>query len=576
MKINVNVRTTGSVSSATLIGVNPQGSVGTITAGPTESTESFGKVVWFTVNFDTGFDGWVGADNYTKVSTPTPVPVPTPVPTPTPTPVPTPIPAGAISVSDATELLAAVKTVAAGGTITLSSGNYGAVTISGADKSSKTYLRAASNATPVFTQLDINSDQWDVSGVEVRPTSAVNAVEIAGDNVTFKNNLVTYGNRSGWSASTWLSKVGHGIVFSGTNAVISGNKVINVNYGIQGVETATGGVVSGNTVDGFIGDGMRGLANNMVFSGNTVKNAFSVDDTHQDGFQSWSLGNGSVGAGVVKGITLKGNTFINAETPGQSLQGEMQGIGMFDGMYEDWLIEDNIVIVDHWHGIAVYGAKNVTIRNNTVIDPNNTTPGPAWIQIVNHKNGTAPVNSRIENNISNTINNNPGVTITNNKTIALVDYTANFQNWQGGDVRLKSGSAYIGYGARIGSVTTSTPTPTPTPSPSPSPSPTPTPTPTPTTPNVTTTSNLNVRSTAGGALLGVQPLGSTGISDDTKQVTLKGTTWIYVNFTTGVDGYVSSTYLSGSGASSTNQALINSLLAQLAVLQAALAALLAQ
>ena len=95
-------------------------------------------------------------------------------------------------------------------------------------------------------------------------------------------------------------------------------------------------------------------------------------------------------------------------------------------------------------------------------------------------------------------------------------------------------------------------------------------------PNVTTTANLNVRSTAGGTLLGTQPLGATGVSNSTTQVTINGTTWIYVNFTTGLDGYVSTTYLTGSGVTTNNQALISSLLAQLVVLQAALAALMLQ
>ena len=79
----------------------------------------------------------------------------------------------------------------------------------------------------------------------------------------------------------------------------------------------------------------------------------------------------------------------------------------------------------------------------------------------------------------------------------------------------------------------------------------------------------------GGAILGTQILGSIGISNSATQVIVKGTNWIYVNFTTGPDGYVSSTYLSGAGSTS-NQALIANLLAQLAILQAALAALLAQ
>ena len=71
---NVNVRTAGLISPTTLIGVNPQGSQGVLVAGPTKSADGF---IWFNVNFDAGFDGWVGADNYILVN---PAPVPTPEP----------------------------------------------------------------------------------------------------------------------------------------------------------------------------------------------------------------------------------------------------------------------------------------------------------------------------------------------------------------------------------------------------------------------------------------------------------------------------------------------------------------
>jgi Thrombospondin type 3 repeat len=64
MTKNVNVRTNGLISTTTLIGVNPAGSVGTLKAGPTQSVDRFGTIIWFNVNFDQGFDGWVGADNF--------------------------------------------------------------------------------------------------------------------------------------------------------------------------------------------------------------------------------------------------------------------------------------------------------------------------------------------------------------------------------------------------------------------------------------------------------------------------------------------------------------------------------
>ena len=70
---NVNVRTTGLLSTATLIGVNASGSQGVLVAGPTVTSDRYGVITWFNVNFDSGFDGWVGADNYKLVTTVPPV-----------------------------------------------------------------------------------------------------------------------------------------------------------------------------------------------------------------------------------------------------------------------------------------------------------------------------------------------------------------------------------------------------------------------------------------------------------------------------------------------------------------------
>ncbi len=63
-----------------------------------------------------------------------------------------------------------------------------------------------------------------------------------------------------------------------------------------------------------------------------------------------------------------------------------------------------MVIVDHWHGITVMGARNVRIVNNSVLDPNDVRPGPPWITITRHKNGTLPRRSVIANNLAGTFN----------------------------------------------------------------------------------------------------------------------------------------------------------------------------
>jgi hypothetical protein len=62
----INVRTAGiltasTLSNTTLIGQNPANTTGTIVEGPTRNLD----IVWYRVNFDTGYDGWVGQDRLT-------------------------------------------------------------------------------------------------------------------------------------------------------------------------------------------------------------------------------------------------------------------------------------------------------------------------------------------------------------------------------------------------------------------------------------------------------------------------------------------------------------------------------
>ena len=43
----------------------------------------------------------------------------------------------------------------------------------------------------------------------------------------------------------------------------------------------------------------------------------------------------------------------------------MHGIGCFDGMFVDWVVENNVIITDHWHGITFAGyatPESSTIR----------------------------------------------------------------------------------------------------------------------------------------------------------------------------------------------------------------------
>ena len=355
-----------------------------------------------------------------------------------------------ITVANANELNEALSNVSDGDTILLRSAEYGSLSISNKNNSIGITLAADAGHTPRFTIVTFNnSSHWSIRGVEVRPTNASTAVNLNGSHLTFEDSFISFAdNTNGWTENDWLSTAGNGISIGGSSLVVRNNQIKIVDHGISG--SASHSLITGNTIDGFRGDGLRGLGEHTVWEYNTVKNCYNVDDNHDDGFQSWSVGSGGVGTGAVTGVTLRGNLIINYEDPNQIFRCTLQGIGLFDGMYVDWVIENNVIVTNHWHGITVLGADNVRIINNTVIDPNTTRPGPAWISIENHKNGTQPRNSVVRNNIATDFDNaNSGVTEDNNLEISFADFNQHFIDATANNFQLKATSTAIDAGSTI-------------------------------------------------------------------------------------------------------------------------------
>ncbi len=340
-------------------------------------------------------------------------------------------------VSNSTELQNAINNVQGGDTITLLSGSYGNLSISGKNNSSAVTISANAGANVVFTSINFNnSNYWNLVGVNIKPryTSGAdgkNAVNLDGSYLTIKNCIINYSDDiTGWTETEWLALTGNGISMEGTNINVLNNSITAVDHGIG--SDASNSLISGNIISDFRGDGIRGLGDDVVYEYNTIKNSYDVDDNHDDGFQSWSVGSDGVGTGVVKNIVLRGNTIINYEDENQPYKGNMQGVGLFDGMFENWLVENNLIITDHWHGISFYGAINCTIINNTVVD-NDLTPSPdPWIMVTDHKNGTPSSGVIVRNNISTDFSFSGGVTYDHNIEITMSQASNYFVNPSGG------------------------------------------------------------------------------------------------------------------------------------------------
>ena len=241
------------------------------------------------------------------------------------------------------------------------------------------------------------------------------------------------------TAEDWLTKVSSGIHASGDSVNIINNKLRNVDMGIS-----LGGDYSNainNEVINFSGDGMRVLGSHCLLEKNLIKNCYKVDDNHDDGIQSFTT-NGN----IVDHNILRSNIILNYEDPNQPLLGALQGIGCFDGFYNDWIVENNLIITNHWHGISFYGANRCLIINNTVLDPSpDITPGSIWIRIQDHKDGRPSTDCIVKNNISNKFVVDDA--LSNNMILSdYNDYATHFVDYINNDFHLKANSSLIDAG----------------------------------------------------------------------------------------------------------------------------------
>ncbi len=342
-----------------------------------------------------------------------------------------------IIVSNSTELQNAINNVQGGDTISLHTGNYANLVISGNNKNSFVLIQAYPGDTPEFLSIDIhNSSYWKLHGLQIKPRFAngadgSEAVNLDGNHLTIENCIINYADDfSGWTSTDWVEKTGNGIIMDGTNISVINNTLTAIDHGVAC--NSSNSLVSHNLIANFRGDGIRGLGNDDRYEYNTIKNSYDVDDNHDDGFQSWSYGNGGVGTDTVKNVTIIGNTIINFEDPNQPFRGNLQGIGLFDGMFENWIVENNLVIVDHWHGISFYGAINCKIINNTVLDNDNAPEPDPWIMVNDHKNGTPSSGVIVRNNIATDYSLTGGYTDDHNVEITMNNASIYFINPSGG------------------------------------------------------------------------------------------------------------------------------------------------
>ncbi|MCK5788050.1 MAG: hypothetical protein KAH32_03570, partial [Chlamydiia bacterium] len=268
------------------------------------------------------------------------------------------------------------KTFIGGDTLFLMSGNHGFPKIS-TSNTSNVVIIGYDGENPIITQVSFSSAKnWVLKDVDIHsgsnppeskphnhpvyPIDNNSLVLVGGSssNITFDNCIIySVDNSDSWTAEDWKAKSWNGLFITSisNNISIINSTLKNVNFAIHMDSQTKNNTVRNVLVDNFCGDGIR-LTNGSILEYSTIQDAYKVNGNHDDMLQLF----------VSENIIIRGNKLISSTEESPLLGHDCQGIGAFDGWFDNILIENNLVVIDHWHAISLYGARNCKIINNTV------------------------------------------------------------------------------------------------------------------------------------------------------------------------------------------------------------------
>ncbi|MDX7951090.1 right-handed parallel beta-helix repeat-containing protein [Lichenihabitans sp. Uapishka_5] len=311
----------------------------------------------------------------------------------------------------------ATAPVKAGDLILLRSGDHGSVAISNMFNSDFITVAAAPGATPVIDKLTVvSSAKWMFQGLTFRgaASTVTGATTVAmpsgyltitgyGDwegqttDIVFDTNTFeAAASTSGWTAADWLNDpYSYALRASSPCTSVTGNHFINNSNAL--VMTTEKGLVQGNLFESFSNDAIDITASNLLIKNNTIKNGLNttLDPLHADGIQGWSTVTSGVTA-TNTNVVVDGNIVTKT---GDASTTYMQGISFFDGKWSGLIVQNNVVAVNSWNGITLYGAQSSKVLNNTVVS-SDPTGHPSWIQIHDAKDGTVSSGVTVRNNIA--------------------------------------------------------------------------------------------------------------------------------------------------------------------------------
>ena len=267
--------------------------------------------------------------------------------------------------------------ITGGDTILLYSGYHGEINARGYHNDQTITIAAAEGHTPQLRRIFFSdSSKWAIRGLTVSPSFApeykadrmIYVVDWGGasrDFVVEDNTLFSSPDAPGWSKQQWNDMACYGISFICDNAVIRRNTLRYVNFGIivAGQKIA----IEGNSIEHIAGDGIVCSADDSRLVGNSMKYFYNVNDNHDDGIQ---FHRGVDKTTPIRNVLVRGNRVVAWDDKvSNPLLHSPQGICNFDSPGPGWRVENNLVLVQHHHGITLSGLTDAVVVNNIAYNP---------------------------------------------------------------------------------------------------------------------------------------------------------------------------------------------------------------
>ena len=271
---------------------------------------------------------------------------------------------------------------------------------------------------------------------------------------------------SSWTYDNWYEKTqdksDYALRIRGNGFIFNNNHIKNVYFGLltEGSDIE----IKNNTIENFGGDAIQMQnCSNVLIEGNIIRNAYL--ENYRDDVGGWKSNHDDAIQllGITKtldNIVVVRNEIYNFFDPttqdmidNNLVSYQMQGIFLTDGNITNSLFENNLVVIDTYHGVSLNNSDNTRIQNNTVIrnpnhiNPQNTEP---WVAFYDGSKGGTHTNGIIRNNLATQLVLNGNNVFENNITVTLSTENTYFSDYSNYDFALLENSTAVDSGVNTG------------------------------------------------------------------------------------------------------------------------------